>query len=692
MNTETLIIEIGTEELPPKSLRKLAESFHTSMVAGIDAANLNYSAVKWFATPKRLAVLFHELEEKQKDQMVEKRGPAVSAAFDSEGKPTKAALGWARGNGIDVAEAERLKTEKGEWLLARKTQAGQHISDLLQNIVNAALKQLPIPKTMRWGDSKEEFVRPIHNLLAMFGSNIVPITIKGIAATNETQGHRFHSPDFHELGHASEYAALLADHYVIADHEKRKADIAQSLQLKANGYQAHIDLDEDLLEEITALVEYPVVMAATFEERFLKVPKEALIYTMKGDQKYVPLLDVNHNLLPVFLFVANIDSRVPESVIKGNEKVIRPRLADAEFFYQNDLNTPFADHIDQLENIVFQKQLGTVKERVERISSLASAIATQIGANAEDAARAGLLCKNDLVSSMVFEFTSMQGIMGRYYALASGETQQVATAIGEQYLPSFSGDALPSIPESSAVAIAEKLDTLVGIFATGQTPKGDKDPFALRRATIGILRICIEQSLPLDLVWLVESATKLVQPKFEKAVDIQAILEFINARLKAMLLDQGYEAPVVLSVMTRQPRIALDFVNRVEAVKQFSLQPTAEALAAANKRVANILRKSQEESIALLKKVDASLFEHEAEKQLHNQVSLIQQQVLELANKGDYTEALSQLAALKGVIDNFFNNVMVNADDINVRANRLTLLSNLRNAYLSVADVSLLSL
>lgn len=692
MNTDALIIEIGTEELPPKSLRKLAESFYAGVVAGIDAANLNFSAAQWFATPKRLAVLFHELEEKQKDQVVEKRGPAVSAAFDSDGKPTKAALGWARGNGIDVTEAERLTTEKGEWLLARKTQAGQHINDLLQDIVNAALKQLPIPKTMRWGDSKEEFVRPIHNLLAMFGSTIVPITIKGKEATNKTQGHRFHSPEFHELAHASEYAGLLAEHYVTADHEQRKSDIAQSLQLKADAYQAHIDLDEDLLEEITALVEHPVVMAATFEERFLKVPKEALIYTMKGDQKYVPLLDENNNLLPVFLFVANIDSRVPESVIKGNEKVIRPRLADAEFFYQNDLKTPFANHIEQLEKIVFQKQLGTVKERVERISSLASAIATQIGANAEDAARAGLLCKNDLVSSMVFEFTSMQGIMGRYYAAASGETEQVATAIGEQYLPAFSGDALPSIPESSAVAIAEKLDTLVGIFATGQTPKGDKDPFALRRATIGILRICVEQSLPLDLVWLVESAAKLVQPKFDTPIETRPILDFINARLKAMLLDQGYDAPVVLSVLTRQPRIALDFVNRVEAVKQFSLQPTAEALAAANKRVANILRKSQEENIELRNEVDASLFTHDAETQLHEQVSLTQKQVLVLAEKGHYAEALAQLAALKQAIDNFFDNVMVNAEDINVRTNRLTLLSNLRNAFLSVADVSLLSL
>lgn len=692
MNTQDLIIEIGTEELPPKSLRKLAEAFKDGLVSGINTTGLHYQSVKWFATPKRLAVLFSELQEKQQDQVIEKRGPAVSAAFDADGNPTKAALGWARGNGIEVSEAERLKTDKGEWLLAKIAQPGKHVTDLLQNIVDAALKQLPIPKAMRWGDSAEEFVRPIHSLLAMFGSEVVAISVKGVAATNQTQGHRFHSPAYRELPHANQYEALLAEHYVTADYEKRKADIQQALQSKAAEYQGHIEPDAELLEEITSLVEHPVVMAATFEERFLAVPKEALIYTMKGDQKYIPLLDDDNKLLPVFLFVSNIDSRVPQSVISGNEKVIRPRLADAEFFYQTDLKTNFADNIDQLGNIVFQKQLGTIKERVQRISSLSGAIADKVSGNATDAARAGLLCKNDLVSNMVLEFTSLQGIMGRYYASACGENTQVATAIGEQYLPAFAGDTLPSTLESAAVAIAEKLDTLVGIFATGQLPKGDKDPFALRRATIGILRICIEQSLPLDLVWLVDEAAKLVQPKFDKPIDTQQVLDFVNARLKSMYLEQGYEAPVLLAVMAKQPRIAVDFAKQVEAIKQFAQHPAAEALASANKRVANIIRKSQEESITLLDEVDESLLEDDAEKQLYNRVSQIEAQVASLAECGEYTEALAQLASLKDVIDNFFDNVMVNADDINVRTNRLTLLSKLRNAFLFVADVSLLSL
>lgn len=692
MQTQDLIIELGTEELPPTSLRKLAESFRDSLIEGINASKLHYESVSWFATPKRLAVLFTSLEAQQQDQVIEKRGPAVSAAFDQDGNPSKAALGWARGNGIEVNEAERLKTDKGEWLLVRKTQAGQHINALLQELVNAALKQLPIPKMMRWGNSTEEFVRPVHSLLALFGSEIIPISVKGIKSDNKTQGHRFHAPAFHTLEQASHYEALLEKQLVVADYEKRKAKILTALQNKAAEYQGHIDLDSDLLEEITSLVEYPVVMAATFEERFLAVPKEALIYTMKGDQKYVPLLNENNELLPVFLFVSNIDSRVPESVIKGNERVIRPRLADAEFFYQTDLKIDFTEHLSQLDNIVFQKQLGTMKERVERISNLAGAIAEKIDANASDAARAGLLCKNDLVSNMVLEFTSLQGIMGRYYASAAGENHQVATAIGEQYLPAFAGDALPSLPESSAVAIAEKLDTLVGIFATGRVPKGDKDPFALRRATIGILRICIEQSLPLDLIWLIESAAKGVQNKFDQAIDTKTILEFVYARLKAMYLELGYDTPVILSVLTRQPRIALDFAKRVEAVKQFSAHPAAEALSAANKRVANILRKSQEESINLTAQVNTSLFETDAEKQLHDQVSQLQSRVEELALQGQYTEAFTELAALKDVIDNFFDNVMVNAEDLQIRTNRLTLLSNLRNLFLFIADVSLLSL
>ncbi|MCY7295430.1 glycine--tRNA ligase subunit beta [Alteromonas sp. a30] len=687
-----LIIEIGTEELPPKSLKKLAVAFKNNIEAGLTQATLAFDDAKWFATPKRLAVYVTALQEKQEDTIVEKRGPAVSAAFDADGNPTKAAMGWAKGNGIEVADADRLVTEKGEWLVVRKEEAGKPLSELLEGIVEQALKQLPIPKPMRWGNSDVEFVRPIHSVLALFGSQVVNITIKGKKASDKVQGHRFHSPTFVSVPSASEYVSVLKEHSVYADYEERKHYISTELKRTAEALGAVVDMEDELLEEVTSLVELPVIMQANFEEHFLKVPKEALIYTMKGDQKYFPLLDNNGNLLPTFLFVSNIKSSSPEKVIAGNEKVIRPRLADAEFFYNTDLKNDFASNIEKLNNIVFQKQLGTIKERVERISVLASFIADNIGGNSKDAARAGLLCKNDLVSNMVLEFPAMQGIMGRYYSAANGENESVSTAIGEQYLPAFSGDALPSTKESASVALAEKLDTLVGIFATGQTPKGDKDPFALRRAAIGILRICIEKDYALDLCSLISKSASLVQSKFEKPVDEQAVLNFLFARLKAMYQEQGYDSKIIQSVLSRAPSVPTDFDARISAVKEFAALDAAETLIAANKRVANILRKAQEEGdIKLGTDVDTQLFESEHENSLHAAVSDIKDEVIKLVASQGYTEALNELAKLKDTVDDFFENVMVNADDSQIRKNRLNSLNNLRSLFLHIADVSVLN-
>ena len=687
-----LIIEIGTEELPPKSLRKLAETFHANIVEGLSKVSLNFDSSKWYASPKRLAVLIEQLDAQQEDQVVEKRGPAVNAAFDAEGNPTKAALGWARGNGINIEDADRLTTDKGEWLLLKKVEQGKALKDLLGDIVVHSLKHLPIPKPMRWGANTEEFVRPVHSILAMFGNDVVPITVKGLQASNKVQGHRFHSPEFAELSTADSYAEVLQDKFVMADYEARKQFIKAELEAEADKLGAVVDMEDELLEEVTSLVECPVVMTATFEEHFLEVPKEALIYTMKGDQKYFPLLDKEGNLLPKFLFVSNIRSSAPEKVISGNERVIRPRLADAKFFYNTDLKQDFSSRIEKLESIVFQKQLGTLKERVERIASLAKDIAIKIDADADDAHRAGLLCKNDLVSNMVLEFASMQGIMGRYYAEAAGENDKVSLAIGEQYLPAFSGDRLPSTPESAAVAIAEKLDTLVGIFATGQVPKGDKDPFALRRAAIGIIRICIELDLSLDLAWLVKIAAKLVQPKFDAAIDETQVLEFLFSRMKSMYQESGIDSRVVQAVLVRQPTIAVDFNARVKAVNDFVEHTVAESLIAANKRVANILRKSQEDSSLDLETViDESLFETNYEKELHNAVEGVKSQIESLSKGYFYTEALTTLASLKDQIDGFFDNVMVNADDPKVKQNRLALLSNLRTLFLNIADVSVLN-
>ncbi len=692
MLNNDLIIEIGTEELPPKSLRKLATSFQHNLAEGFKQAGLSHETSQWFATPKRLAAYFPALQAKQEDKLVEKRGPAVSAAFDADGNPTKAAMGWARGNGIDVSDADRLVTEKGEWLVLRKEEAGKSLSALLEGIVEQALKQLPIPKPMRWGDSDIEFVRPIHSVLALYGDEVVTITVKGKTASNKVQGHRFHAPEFVEVAHASQYAATLKEVSVFADYEERKTFIKTELEAAANKLNAVVNLEEDLLEEVTSLVELPVIMQANFEEHFLEVPKEALIYTMKGDQKYFPLLDNNGNLLPTFLFVSNIKSSAPEKVSAGNEKVIRPRLADAEFFYKTDLKTDFASRIENLDKIVFQKQLGSIKERVERISELAKFIASTVDANAQDAARAGLLCKNDLVSNMVLEFPAMQGIMGRYYAAASGENETVSQAIGEQYLPAFAGDALPSTKESAAVALSEKLDTLVGIFATGQVPKGDKDPFALRRAAIGILRTCIEKSLVLDLKALISKAASLVQPKFEKAVDEKQILDFLFGRLKSMYQDQGFDSKVIQAVLSREPSVPVDFNARVNAVKAFASNDAAESLIAANKRVANILRKSQDENaIELTGSIDTNLFESEFETSLHDAVSNMKNEVVKHVESQEYGLALQALSNLKESVDAFFDNVMVNAEDQKVRVNRLNLLNNLRQLFLHIADVSVLN-
>lgn len=692
MQKNDLIIEIGTEELPPKSLRKLAEAFHSNIISRLEQATLSFDSSKWYATPKRLAVFVSQLDEQQEDQVVEKRGPAVSSAFDADGNPTKAALGWASGNGITIDEADRLTTDKGEWLLLKKVEQGKALSELLEDIINQSLKALPIPKPMRWGNNTEEFVRPVHSVLVLFGNSVLPLSIKGLTASNKVQGHRFHAPEFVEVGTANNYEAVLKDQFVVADYEARKSFIKQGLEAKAAELNAVVDMEEDLLEEVTSLVEFPVIMTATFEEHFLEVPKEALIYTMKGDQKYFPLLDKDGKLLPKFLFVSNIQSSSPEKVVAGNERVIRPRLADAKFFYTTDLKVDFASRVNNLENIVFQKQLGTLKERVERIASLSRDIATQIDANADDAHRAGLLCKNDLVSNMVLEFTSMQGTMGRYYAAASGENEAVSTAIGEQYLPAFSGDRLPSTNESASVAIAEKLDTLVGIFATGQLPKGDKDPFALRRATIGILRICIEKNLDIDLAWLVSIAAKLVQPKFDKDIDQKQILEFMFSRLKAMYQDSGVDSRVVQSVLLREPSKAIDFDARIGAVQDFVKHPAADSLIEANKRVANILRKSTEEtSFTPSPGVDTGLFEADEEKALFNAIEGVKTEVESLASNFQYGKALETLSSLKEALDAFFDGVMVNADNPDIKQNRLTLLSQLRALFLNIADVSVLN-
>ena len=690
MRTENCLIELGTEELPPKALKSLGEAFATQFEAALTQADLSFDSVSWFAAPRRLAVYVSGLAEGQADKVVEKRGPAVSAAFDADGNPTKAAQGWARGNGIDVADAERLVTDKGEWLLHKAHVPGQSVVELLEGLINQAVSKLPIPKPMRWGNYNTQFIRPVHTLCVLYGSEVVNVSVLGLTSGRVVQGHRFHGEGRFELDYADNYASALEQQYVLADFEARKDKVRQQLEDAAQSLSLKPDYNEDLLEEIASLVEWPVVLQAGFDEAFLAVPKEALIYTMKDDQKYVPLLDSDGALSNTFLFVTNIESRDASQVISGNEKVIRPRLADAEFFFNSDKKTTLESRLESLETVLFQKQLGTLKEKSERISALSAFIASQIDANESQAARAGLLAKTDLMSNMVMEFPDVQGVMGKYYALNDGEDAPVAEALYEQYMPRFAGDALPSSGVSASVALADKLDTLVGIFGIGQLPKGDKDPFALRRAAIGVLRIVTELSLPLDLETLVSKAIDVYGDKLTNAETQSQVVDFVLGRFTALLQDQAIAIDVIQAVAARRPTKPADYLARVHAVDKFRALEEAEALAAANKRVANILAKQNVEVTDTVN-IDESLLAEEAEKALYVELKAAQKEVDIAVPSQDYTRILTALATLRNVIDNFFDNVMVMADDEAVKNNRLALLSLLRQLFLTTADISILA-
>ena len=690
MRTENCLIELGTEELPPKALKSLGEAFATQFEAALTQADLSFDSVSWFAAPRRLAVYVSGLAEGQADKVVEKRGPAVSAAFDADGNPTKAAQGWARGNGIDVADAERLVTDKGEWLLHKAHVPGQSVAELLEGLINQAVSKLPIPKPMRWGNYNTQFIRPVHTLCVLYGIEVVNLSVLGLTSGRVVQGHRFHGEGRFELDHADNYASALEQQYVLADFEARKDKVRQQLEDAAQSLSLKPDYNEDLLEEIASLVEWPVVLQAGFDEAFLAVPKEALIYTMKDDQKYVPLLDSDGALSNTFLFVTNIESRDASQVISGNEKVIRPRLADAEFFFNSDKKTTLESRLESLETVLFQKQLGTLKEKSERISALSAFIASQIDANETQAARAGLLAKTDLMSNMVMEFPDVQGVMGKYYALNDGEDAPVAEALYEQYMPRFAGDALPSSGVSASVALADKLDTLVGIFGIGQLPKGDKDPFALRRAAIGVLRIVTELSLPLDLETLVSKAIDVYGDKLTNAETQSQVVDFVLGRFTALLQDQAIAIDVIQAVAARRPTKPADYLARVHAVDKFRALEEAEALAAANKRVANILAKQNVEVTDTVN-IDESLLAEEAEKALYVELKAAQKEVDIAVPSQDYTRILTALATLRNVIDNFFDNVMVMADDDAVKNNRLALLSLLRQLFLTTADISILA-
>ncbi|MDU8358857.1 glycine--tRNA ligase subunit beta [Pseudomonas syringae group sp. J309-1] len=683
MSAQDFLVELGTEELPPKALNTLADAFLAGIEKGLQSAGLTYSAKQVYGAPRRLAVLITELSTQQPDRSINLDGPPRQAAFDAEGNPTQAALGFAKKCGVDLSEID----QSGPKLRYSQSIAGKPTASLLPTIVEDSLNDLPIPKRMRWGARKEEFVRPTQWLVMLFGDQVIDCTILAQTAGRESRGHRFHHPESVRITSPASYLSDLRNAYVLADFNERRQLITKRVDELATQHEGTAIVPPSLLDEVTSLVEWPVPLVCSFEERFLEVPQEALITTMQDNQKYFCLLDADGKLLPRFITVANIESKDPQQIVLGNEKVVRPRLTDAEFFFKQDKKQKLETFNQRLQNVVFQAQLGSVFDKAERVSKLAAFIAPRIGGDAQRAARAGLLSKCDLATEMVGEFPEMQGIAGYYYAKADGETDDVALALNEQYMPRGAGAELPTTLTGSAVAIADKLDTLVGIFGIGMLPTGSKDPYALRRAALGILRILIEKQLDLDLIETVKFAVGQFGAKVKAAGLSDQVLEFIFDRLRARYEDEGVEVAVYLSVRALQPGSALDFDQRVQAVQAFRKLPEAAALAAVNKRVSNLLSKA-EGNIA--QTVEPKYFDNANEFSLYSAIKQADQDVQPMAEARQYSETLARLAALREPVDAFFEAVMVNAEDANVRANRYALLARLRGLFLGVADISLL--
>ncbi len=690
MMERTFLVEIGTEELPPKALRQLATAFADAIGQGVDDLSLPHGPVQWYAAPRRLAVQIKDLVDEAPDQSIEALGPAVERAKDDDGNWSPAAIGFARKHNVTPEQLETTDTPKGPRLVFRSTVAGASAKTSMPTIVEEALNRLPIPKRMRWGASRTEFVRPVHWLTMLHGEDVITCSLLGLDAGRTTMGHRFHCNRPLSLANADEYLDTLSEQgHVIADYQRRRSEIeTQVIEAGINaGGQAVIS--PDLLDEVTGLTEWPVALTGRFEERFLEVPAAALISSMKEHQKYFHVTDSEGNLLPAFVTVANIESSDPQQVIDGNERVIRPRLSDAAFFFQTDLRTPLADRVEQLHSVVFQQQLGSLYDKSERLSRLAAAIAPALGADPELAARAGKLAKADLVSDMVFEFGDMQGIAGYHYARNDGEHADVCQAMIDQYRPRFAGDELPLCAVGAAIALADRLDTLTGIFGIGQAPTGSRDPFALRRASVGVLRMLIDMKVSLDLVDIVGIALASFQAQELSPTTVSDVVEYVLERLRARYQEQGLDAEIYMSVAARGLTEPLDIDRRVQAVATFSRTDAAAALAAANKRVANILEKSSVGASSTLT-VDAELLQEPAERILFDMVASISDDIAPMLGRGDYNAALASLSELRPSVDSFFDDVMVMVEEPALRDNRIALLSMLRAVFLEIADISLL--
>jgi len=679
-----LLFELGSEELPPKTLLKLSNALLNGIVQGLNAAELTFTGSTAYATPRRLAVFIENLASAQPDKTVEKRGPALQAAFAPDGTPSKAALGFALSCGTSFDQLERLKTDKGEWLSFTQAVKGQATENLIPDIIRQSIAGLPIAKRMRWGSFTTEFVRPVHWAVLLYGDSVIDTEILGLKTGAATQGHRFHAPQKITLTKPEDYAEILYQQgRVIADLEQRKTlirDAAQKAAAAVNGF-AHIE--DDLLEEIAALNEWPVPITGTFDPRFLELPPEVLITTMQTNQKYFPVKNADGGLLANFITFSNIESTNPKSIQQGNERVVTPRLSDAEFFWNQDRKKTLEDRVESLSSVVFQENLGTVFAKTKRVQNLAKFIAGHLNANAELAERAALLAKTDLMTEMVGEFGNLQGIMGRYYALADNEPEEVALAIEEQYFPKQSGSPTAGSTTGQVLAIAEKIDTLVGIFAVGLIPTGDKDPYALRRAALGILRTIIENKLNINIIELTEFAGAQIKTTSDQSGTSDRVIDFIFDRLKGYCLDQGYTADEFDAVFTVTPAEPLDFMQRLEAVKAFRQLPEAGSLAAANKRIRNILKKSESQPAASV----GALLEPQ-EKQLLQAALQSADDIQPLLAQRNYQATLNRLAGLRNDVDAFFDHVMVMTDDLDLRANRLALLNLLSEQFLTCADIS----
>lgn len=691
----TILFELGCEELPPKSLKPLRDALQKSVTEQLAEADISFDSIKAFAAPRRLAIQIQGISDKQPDRTEQKRGPAIRAAFDADGNPTRAAMGFAKGLGIEASELTTINTDKGDYVGYEQTIHGQATTELLPAIFQTALDDLPIAKRMRSGASRNEFVRPVQWAVLMQDSAVIDATIQGHQTGTQTRGHRFHSPDFYNIDHANDYEPLLDGLKVVADFDKRQMLIKNQVKALADEINADAIVPQGLLDEVTALVDFPIALRADFEARFLQVPQEALISTMQADQKYFCLTDKAGTLQPYFIFITNIESKDPQQIIEGNEKVVRPRLADAEFFFLQDQKQPLFALTESLKTRVFQDQLGTIWEKSERIAKLAAYIAALMQQqgheiNIDDTVRAAMLSKADLASSLVGEYPELQGIAGTYYARLNDEPEAVAASLEEQYLPKFSGDVLPQTSIGICLALADRLDTLVGIFAIDQAPTGSKDPFSLRRSAIGVLRILIEKQLPINLVALVEQAIKNYSSsdgsKITKMGDtFTQVMAFLNSRYRAMYTEQGVSVDTIQAVQAIHPHMPLDFDQRIRAVQTFSELPQAEQLADSNKRVANILAKSEE---TVADKVDEALLSEPAEQALYETVRQAQTAVTPLLAEADYTQVLQTLAGLDAPLTQFFDDVMVNSEDAALKNNRLALLKQVRALFLTVADIS----